>query len=275
MDKEDLTAFEEWFVGYVRSYYTGDEVHDMPIRLKEDHTERVRREIVSLGRTLDLSPHEMLLAETSALFHDLGRFKQYAVYGTFKDAQSEDHAALGLRELSRHHVLSKCSKKERAVICKAIGLHNRRTLPEEGDVTALFFARLLRDADKLDIWRVFVDYYAGRFGAANETIVWGLPDEALCSPEILAALEREEMANTKDMVTLCDYKLLQISWVFDLNFTAACREVENRKYVDTIAATLPKKKEIEAAVHKVRLYLTRRQTAKQEPWSERRTAGIS
>jgi hypothetical protein len=275
MDRKDLADFEKWFVAYVRSYYTGDEVHDMPIRLKEEHTERVRHEIVSLGRTLDLSAEQMLVAETTALFHDLGRFKQYAVYGTFSDAESENHAALGLRELARHHVLSRCSKKERIVICKAIGLHNRRTLPEKGDVTALFFARLLRDADKLDIWRVFVDYYAGRFGAKSGTIVLGLPDGALCSSEILAALDREEMANTKDMVTLCDYKLLQISWVFDLNFAAACREVESRKYVETIAATLPKKKEIEEAVHKVRAYLTHRQTANQESWRGRRTAGIS
>ena len=55
----------------------------------------------------------------------------------------------------------------------------------------------------------------------------------------------------EDFKTLNDFKLLQISWVFDLNYTPFFKAAENRKYLDQIEATLPKSKEIADAVGKV------------------------
>ena len=48
-------------------------------------------------RHLQLSLHDVQLAEIMGLFHDVGRFRQYSIYKTFNDAQSEDHADLGLK----------------------------------------------------------------------------------------------------------------------------------------------------------------------------------
>ena len=83
MTRKDLEYFKNWFSDYVAPYYTGDGAYDRPVRLKQEHTMRVCREIEMLGRRLNLDPQEMLLAETMALFHDIGRFQQYAIYGTF------------------------------------------------------------------------------------------------------------------------------------------------------------------------------------------------
>jgi len=201
-----------------------------------------------------------------ALFHDIGRFEQYARYGTFNDSISENHAGLGLRELAKHEVLSKCSHREQSLITKAIGYHNARNLPRVEDEGVLSFAQLLRDADKLDIWRVFIDYYKGRYKQNSETIVWGLPNNRACSPKIINALRSQRMADTADMATLNDYKLLQISWLFDVNFAPTLREVRRRQYVEEIAATLPKTSEVPQIVEIVLAYLHKKQASPETLW---------
>lgn len=255
MNSDDLTYFKAWFAEYVAAYYTDDPVHDQTIRLKQKHTERVCKEMVMLGQALQLVEQDMLLAETIALFHDVGRFQQYAVYGTFKDSISENHAELGLKELARHQVLTICSGKEQFLITKAISYHNVRTLPEDEEERCLFFARLLRDADKLDIWRVFIEYYARQDEEPNSTIVLDLPDNQACSPAVIDALHEHRMADLKDMSTLNDFKLLQISWVFDVNFKPSFSAVLERQYVEKIAATLPQTREISKVLTIVQAYL--------------------
>jgi len=91
-----------------------------------------------------------------ALFHNLGRFEQCANYRTFEEATSENHAGLRLRELAKHLIVSVCTDAEQCLITRAIGLHNVRALPHDEDQRTLFFAKLLRDADKLDIWQLFI-----------------------------------------------------------------------------------------------------------------------
>ncbi len=255
MTPDDLKYFKKWFADYVAGYYTDDPVHNQPVKLKQGHTERVCEEIMMLGQALNLPAQDMLLAETMALFHDIGRFKQYAAHGTFKDSSSENHAQLGITELTKHQVLSVCSPEERSLITKAIGYHNVCTLPAGVDERCLLFARLLRDADKLDIWRVFVDNYARQNKAPNTTIVLGLPDKPACSPEVLNALQEHRMADLKDTTTLNDFKLLQISWVYDLSFDPTLNTVHQRQYVERIAATLPQTEKVQQAVAAVQAYL--------------------
>jgi HD superfamily phosphohydrolase YqeK len=259
MDIDDLAGFKRWFSDYVDGYYTDDPVDNQTVRLKQEHSERVCKEIVMLGRALNLSREDLLLAEAMALLHDVGRFQQYVIYGTFEDARSENHATLGLRELAKYRVLSVCSKAEQLLITRAIGYHNVHRLQNEENEKTLFFARLLRDADKLDIWRVFVDYYDDRNRRLNPTIVWGLPNHRVCSPKIMNALRRQVMADTRDMATLNDFKLLQMSWVFDVNFGPTFHAVYERQYVDKIAATVPKNREIREVVATVQAYLRSRQ----------------
>jgi len=257
MKSDTLAFFKRWFAGYVAAYHT-EGVDSRNIKLKEKHTEQVCKEILMLGRALNLSAEDLLLAETMALFHDIGRFKQYATYGNFNDSLSENHAELGLRELAKHKVLSVCSEAEQLLITQAIRYHNVRVLPEIEDPRCLFFSRLLRDADKLDIYRVVIDYYKYRQKERNTTIELGLPDTQSCSPPILDAIRQRKIAYLKDMATLNDFKLLQISWVFDLNYTPTFCALHERRYVEQIAATLPQTGEISKLLATVEAYVRER-----------------
>ena len=90
--KELLHEMHIWMNDYMRSFRTNDPDVMLGIRLKEIHTGYVTTNARALAKHLGCNAHDMALAEIIGLFHDVGRFRQYAVYQTFNDAMSEDHA---------------------------------------------------------------------------------------------------------------------------------------------------------------------------------------
>jgi len=255
MNRKDLARLKTWFDEYVSGYTTNDSEYNYPFRLKIDHTKRVCENIIMIGKAVNLSDDELILAETMALFHDIGRFEQYARYSTFRDIDSENHAKLSLRQMAVHGVLSKNTADEKRLITKAIGYHNVATLPDVKDEKELFYMRLLRDADKLDIWKVVIDYYHERDHFQSTAIELNLLDDPTWSDHILEAVMNKKIARMKDLKTLNDFKLLQISWVFDLNFAPSFKAVENRKYLKQIEATLPQSPDIADAVALAQSYV--------------------
>lgn len=261
MDASEIKGLKEWFFSYVENYLTQDATYNEPIILKRSHTFRVIDETLMIAASAGLKDHDIFIAETIALFHDIGRFPQYARYGTFRDAISEDHAQLGLRELAKHEVLARFSSQDQALIRNAISYHNLRVVPGVvDDKTALLFTQLIRDADKLDIWRIFIDLYEGQHDQSAPVVAWGLPNEPSCAPIIVAALREFKMANTQHMVTLNDYKLVQLSWVFDLNFAATCCAVLDRRYIERIQDTIHQevREEISKTLYDILAFLKKR-----------------
>ena len=187
MKQTDLDSFKGWFKQYVASYYElpGDGVE--PILLKEQHTKRTCEEIVLLGRKSGMSNEDLLLAETAALFHDIGRFSQWKNYSTFNDSASEDHALLGLEVISQHEILMGLRAEDRELIEIAIRHHNVRKLPLNLSQRQDFFSRLLRDADKLDIWRVVITELEGH-GKLLETLEGVIPTSNFFNPGIVTEL---------------------------------------------------------------------------------------
>lgn len=214
--------------------------------------------MLQITRDLSLNEGESVLAETIALFHDVGRFPQYHEYRTFKDSISVNHAALGTKVLLENNVLKNIPLRERKIVTDAVTLHNVFTLPKGLDADTLLFAKLIRDADKLDIWRIFTEYYAlpeeKRWTAAG----LGLPDSPDYSPDILSHLHKKEMFLLSKLKTLNDFKLLQIVWIFDLNFTSSFRMLMEKDYLNKIASTLPATDEIKRAVDVVREFVDRK-----------------
>ena len=155
-----LCEMHAWMAAYMRSFYTEDEEVQQAIRLKEVHTGIVTSIAVELAKHLGLAAHDVQLAEIMGLFHDVGRFRQFTIYRTFNDAVSEDHAALGLKTLDELPFFSRLAPADEALVRFAIWNHNKKVIAPTEDARELFFARLLRDADKLDIFRVLRPFLA-------------------------------------------------------------------------------------------------------------------
>ncbi len=255
MNSQNLTDLKRWFTAYVKGFYTDDPLYNRAIELKEVHTDRVCRNLLQLAGALNLPCEKQLVAETVGLFHDLGRFRQFAEYGTFKDADSEDHADLGIRELSVHRVLAALEPIERKSIVKAIHHHNRIAIPEDEPEDDLLLMRMIRDADKIDIWRVFAGHYREQKSSRNSVVHHGLPDEPRWSSAILQALKAGRLGDLREAQTLTDMKLLQVSWVNDINFAPSFAIAEEQGNLDRIISALPDAEEIHAAVRSAREHI--------------------
>ena len=259
MEKKRVADFKKWFHTYVASFASDDPARQRNFDLKERHTFRVCMEITRLARRLGLSPDGLRLAEVIALFHDIGRFPQYARYRTFQDRRSVNHAELGVAILREKAVLEDLDAGSRELILSAVGNHNKAALPPCEDDRCHYFSRLLRDADKLDIWRVVTDYYRRRAkGERNQAIELDLPDTPEISPEVCRALLSRKIVAAADIKTLNDFKLLQVGWVYDLNFAPAFGRLAEKGYLDMIRASLPDSSAVREVLAAASAYLAER-----------------
>ncbi|AJE03745.1 HD domain-containing protein [Geobacter pickeringii] len=259
MDDATLSALRCWFRDYCRTFYTDNEDDNRNIRLKEEHTAQVCATMELLADSLALAPADRRLAAAVALFHDVGRFEQFRRYRTFKDSASVNHAALGARVLAEEGVLAGVAEGERRLIASTVGLHNVFRIPAGLDERHLLFLRLIRDADKLDIWRVFIEFYRQPAGERASAVSLGFPDIPHCTPAVVDTLLGGEMVDLATLRTLNDFKLLQLSWVFDLNFSCSRQVVRERGYVELIADMIPRQGDVARAIEVVRDALSPRE----------------
>lgn len=173
-----IDAFEE----YVSAY----DLEDPKIRLKRDHSLRVAdlcRRIAACAEGADPD-----LAWVIGLLHDIGRFEQVRRYHTFVDADSVDHARLGADLLLHEGLLDELeaasgqrqeagpkqllagpegqtelepelplSQPQRRLLETTIRWHSSYRLPEGLTGQETLYCQILRDADKIDIFRVLCD----------------------------------------------------------------------------------------------------------------------
>ena len=264
INEKDVQHLKDWFSNYVQTFKQGDKNFQENIALKEKHTRKVCQEILNIGEQLELNDDELRLAEVIALFHDIGRFEQYARYKTFVDIKSENHAELGVKILKENKVLHRLDNSNQSLILRTISYHNRAALPEKETDTCLFFSRLLRDADKLDIWRVVTDYYNRNNGKRNGAIELGLPDTAGFSDEVYQDLMNKRIVDITHLQNLNDFKLLQMGWIFDINFAPTFLCIQSRRYVEKIGDALPKSDKIQKIIDGIQLYLHKRAGQKVE-----------
>ncbi len=236
-----ISRLKAWFADYVARFSSDDPVVQENMDLKAEHTLRVCEAILDIGGSLDLSEEDLCIAEASALLHDIGRFNQYRQYRTFADHRSEDHAALGVRVIQAEGVLSGLAPGAAEIVLSAVGCHNRAFMPAGEPRRFLFFLKLLRDADKVDIWRVVTEYYQNIENSRNRTIELDLPDLEGVSDAVYEALMNGRLVQMADLKTLNDFKLLQIGWIYDINFSRTFQIISDKQYLEKIHETLPRR----------------------------------
>jgi hypothetical protein len=244
MTRDDLVFFKNWYVQYVQSYYSPNTEDQRNIYLKEEHTFKVCENILEIIRGLNHSNEEKMLAEVIALFHDIGRFPQYAKYKTFRDGISVNHGYLGAQTLLKENILKNLSEDEQKLIIKSVRFHNTFSIPKKEREDIVFFIKLIRDADKLDIWRVFIEYYEAPEEERATAAGLGLSDTSGYSKDVLSYIFRKEVVSQSKLKNLNDFKLMHLSWIYDLNFKTSYRLLSKRNYIDRIVSYLPMDEEI-------------------------------
>ena len=252
-----LHEMHTWMNAYMRSFRTNDPEVMRGIQLKEIHTCYVTAHARALAKHLGCYAHDMAIAEIIGLFHDVGRFRQYARYRTFNDAASEDHAELGLKVLAEEDILAPLSDADAEVVRFAIKYHNKKEIAETDDERKLFFAQVIRDADKLDIYRVLLPFLTPEGAEQAPNFV---PSDAAqeVSPDFVADFAAGRQADYYRLRTHGDRKIVRLMWIYDINFMWTLRRIVERGYVDAFIASLPAQEGIAEGVARLRDYIERR-----------------
>ena len=140
--KELLKRMHKWMSDYMRSFYSDDEEVQLGITIKETHTGYVTTNSIELAKFLKLNEHDTELAEIIGLFHDVGRFRQYSIYKTFNDADSEDHADLGLKVIDELDFFKEISDADNDLIHFAIKNHNKKIIEPTDDERKFYLQKL-------------------------------------------------------------------------------------------------------------------------------------
>jgi hypothetical protein len=208
MPFHEIPALKSWLAAYIAGFASNGEEQERVFRLKRVHTKRVCITIRRLGRALRLPESDLQLAEAAALLHDIGRFSQYARYGTFRDRDSANHGRLGLRVINRHGLLAGVAPAERRHLARAVAFHNAARLPPLADKRSLFFLKLLRDADKLDIWRVVIGHHLQRGRMPKVVNEFDFAGNGHCSPAVLSAIARGRVVPIEAVRSVCE----EVTW---------------------------------------------------------------
>ena len=258
MNDEQRHFFQEWFRRHVLTFRESDPIHQRSIDMKEEHTFRVCTATERITAGLGLSENDRRIAFVTALFHDIGRFPQYRQYRTFRDPDSENHAKLSIRELNRHRILHSLDSAERQLISRAIIFHNRRRLPDYLDPETRLYCQLIRDADKIDILRVMVEQFQMEESLRNPVITLGLEANSSVREEVYGVLFEGRAMSYTELKTTNELKVLQMSWVFDINFRPTFEMLRERNDIGVLAATMPDTPRLREALDFVNTYIDRR-----------------
>ncbi|NVN90494.1 MAG: HD domain-containing protein [Desulfuromonadales bacterium] len=255
MDQSCLDALVEWFDGYVHPYYDTDSEGVNNIRMKVEHTRKVCGVMAQLASGEGLSPHDRCLAGAVALLHDVGRFPQYRRWRTFRDSLSDNHARLAVEVIREQNLLDGLHPEDCLLIEEAVRFHNLLSVPRVLKSPTDLFLRLIRDADKLDIWRVFIDFFSMPVEERASAALLGLPDRDEITMACVTALANRQVVRLDTVACVNDFKLLLISWTFDLNYGSSYQLLNRSNYLESLADGIPDSSAVRDALAMARDYV--------------------
>lgn len=237
----DYRPLFDWFASYMEGFRGAGGALPGPLEFKRVHSARVAGNAALIASGLGLDAQEAALARAAGLLHDAGRFNQFKLYASFKDAGSLDHGLEGRRVLEAEaaHLFPDAAARDR-LLC-AVQYHNRKAeelpagLPPGHDS----LLKLVRDADKLDIMETLLGCAeSGDFGGLQDTI----PDiklEGGLTPGVAEAAARGEALSLKNLRTLADVLVMVAAWFNDLNYGPARRAASERAFLRRLRRRLP------------------------------------
>jgi putative nucleotidyltransferase with HDIG domain len=197
MLEKEIHAFKQFLKEY--------DINESGIRLKEDHTYRVMNFSIEIARSINLNEEDIRLAGLIGLLHDIGRFEQLKVYKTFDDSKSVDHAQLGIDIIEKFPIYN--SEEDIILIKKAIFYHNKFEIGKELSEREILFAKIIRDADKLDIINLYLSEEL-RIVNTNEYI----------NDDVYNAFLNKKHINHLQVKSKIDHYILILALIFDYNF---------------------------------------------------------
>ena len=224
--KIDIEKAKDAFKEYVKNY----DPEDKQVKLKIEHIERVSQLAKNMAEELKLSEEDIALAELIGLLHDIGRFEQIRIYHTFVDKKSINHGELGAKVLFEDRLIRKFIETDEfdEIIRLSIINHNRNNIQEGLTEKQLLHAKLIRDADKTDIFYLLI--------TGEEKILWETDNmnNEIVTEEIFKEFIEDKHINYKNIETSGDILVAHFAYIYGLYFKPALKIFKDKKYVDQL-----------------------------------------
>ena len=206
-----LQVLSGLYDAYVDTYRGQNGVLPPMMQLKLVHTRKVVEAACVIAKGEGFDARTARACEAAALLHDTGRYEQLRVYNTFRDSDSVDHAVFSHDIVKEKGWLDGWEDKD--AILAAVLYHNRREIPEGLDPLTLACSRTVRDADKLDIFRVLEDQIATTDWRHDAKAFWNLPTTAAPNPVVAEAIREGRPVDYQNIKSLADFVLIQVGWM--------------------------------------------------------------
>ena len=243
----DRKKIMDEFAGYTKDY----DISDEKIKLKVEHTYRVAGLCDRIARSLGLAVEDIDLAWAIGMLHDIGRFDQVRQYGTFSDADSVDHAHYASELLFDKGMIvdyfgsvnpgiynyieneNTCSaglSESLGIIKKAVYNHSAYKIEEGLCERKVLFCNIIRDADKLDIFKVVNDTPLEDIYSVDKEEI----PKAEVTNAVMQALREKHAVLRSLKKTPADYIAAYIALVFELVFPESFYIAKEQGYLDKL-----------------------------------------
>jgi putative nucleotidyltransferase with HDIG domain len=224
----NLEEAEEEFNKYVADF----DPNNGRIKLKIEHIKRVAKLSKYIAEKLQLNEEQINLAVLIGYFHDIGRFMQAKIYDTFSDKDSINHAELSYKVLFEDKLIEKFKVEEKYynIVKKAILNHNKIAIEDGLNDEELLFSKIIRDADKLDIFQIICEY-------DFESIFW-YKDFSVekINDKIIKDFLNGNCINYKDIKNNADQIVCFYDYIYDLNYKFSLEILKESKYLEEFTA---------------------------------------
>ena len=193
------------------------------IEYKYYHSYRVQKYSEKISEMLNLGLKDKKLASDIGLLHDIGRFHQLEKYNSFCDKKF-DHADYGAKILFEDNLILNydINKCDYEIVKKAIRNHNKYQIEDGLNERELFFAKLVRDADKIDILNAFSSIRVLEICECDEEI----------SPSVREEFFNNITVRNVNVKNKNDKIISMLAFLFDINFEVSYRIIKEEDFIN-------------------------------------------
>ncbi len=224
----NLEKAKKYFEEYVGRY----DPEMSRIRLKITHIEHVAENSRRIAKMAGLSGEDCDLAELIGFLHDIGRFEQVRLYDTFNDRISVDHADKGIEVLFDDGEIRNFIQDDQydQTILAAVKNHNKYQVADGLPEREQLFCKIIRDADKLDIFRDFT------VESLEDLVHLETNDVSaeILSPEFCQKFREEKPLKFAECKTNMDFLVCILAFIYDFNFKETLMLVDEQNYIRRI-----------------------------------------
>ena len=223
--KIDLEKAKKEFLRFTENY----DLQNKDILRKQKHSLRVMEISKQISNELKLNEEEIQISALIGLLHDIARFEQRKLYETFHDTKSFDHGDYGEKILEKNIRKYIETNQYDKIIKTAVRNHNKFKIEDGLSEKENLFSKIIRDADKLDIFYEAVEmFWKGKEKQIEETVIL---DKVIEQFKKQLTIKREDIEQGKNTI---NNVISIIAFIYDMNFKPSFEILKKENYINRI-----------------------------------------